>query len=121
MGVLILKANGQSLSLADVTNAAGDTVTVFDDPAMVVSDAEAEPPVVGDEVTLPLAFSTDQTLYLADGPVDVTIEQADGSVLLSERVLISSGIGSVPTLEPIPTTTQIAADVSALGAAVALL
>ncbi len=111
MGVLLINAGGQSLVLVSAKNIADSDVVVYDDIAMVDSDAEADPPVVGDEVSLPLSFSTDQELYLRDGPVALVVTQADGTTLFSDVVQIGSGTGMVTTLSPQVTLAQVAADV----------
>jgi hypothetical protein len=115
MGTLTIVPGGLSLILTAVTTPAGDNVDLYDDPAMVISDPDADPgPIVGDEITLPLAVTTDTTLYGHDGPLALTITHADGTTLFAGQVVLSSGIGSeVTTVAPAATLVQVAADVYA--------
>lgn len=114
MPTLKLVPGGLSLVLTAVTTPAGDAVDLYDDPAMVVTTVS--PPVTGNEITLPLAFSTDTTLYGHDGPVVLTITQANGRAVYSDQVDLSSGNGtSVTTVAPVLDLAQVAAEVIAPG------
>jgi hypothetical protein len=110
MGALNIVTAGQPLTLAAATDQAGTPVTVYDAAGMVDADPTADPPVVGDEVTLPLALTGDGTVYLHDGAVVLTLTEVDGALSFTETVVIGSGVGTLTVVQPQPSLTQLIAD-----------
>src|SRR6476646_9060645 len=64
-------------------------------------------------VTLPLAFSSDATLWASDGPVTLTVTQQGGSASFQQEVHVRSGTGVIATMSPLVSREQLAADIPA--------
>ncbi len=73
MGAVILRPHGQSMVLNSVKAMVGVTLPAF-------SDADLETPV-----TLPLSFSENTTVYVADGDVVVDVQSWDGFPVYEKR------------------------------------
>lgn len=102
MGTLKIVPGGLSLVLTAVKTPGGADVMLYNAATMISPT---------DEITLPLAVTADTTLYGHDGPVVLTITQANGRAAFSGQVDLSSGTGiNVTTVAPVLSLPQAVTD-----------